>query len=42
MEELELFEVKYMRLHAVGLKRLELALRYERKKKSMRYDWEMR
>lgn len=31
-EELELFEVKYMRHHVVGLKVLELALRYERMK----------
>ena len=31
-----------MRLHVVGLKRLELALRFERMKKSTRYDWEKR
>jgi hypothetical protein len=31
-----------MQLHVVGSKRLELALRYERTKKSTRYGWEMR
>lgn len=39
---MELFEAKYMRLHVGGLKRLELASRYGRMKKSSGNEWKVR